>query len=48
MDRWMLKLDYRTHPWRRVVLLISVWLVLGYLLLQPVTGQLIELVAPGG
>ena len=48
IDRWMLKLDYRTHPWRRVVLLISVWLVLGYLLLQPVTGQLIELVAPGG
>ncbi|MEM8730652.1 MAG: hypothetical protein AAGF79_12105 [Pseudomonadota bacterium] len=35
MDRWMLKLDYRTHPWRRLVLLASVWLVVGYLLFVP-------------
>ena len=42
MDRWMLKLDYRTHPWRRVVLLISVWLVVGYLLFEPVCGKILN------
>ena len=38
MDRWMLKLDYRSHPWRRVAMLGVVWLVLGYLLFEPLCG----------
>ena len=32
----MLSLDYKSHPWRRVVLLAFVWAVLSYLLFHPV------------
>ena len=39
LDLWMLRLNYRRHPWRRIVLLGLVWLMVGYLMFDPVCGR---------